>query len=339
MAFSNPITGGQGALVRPAIKSPNYVPNVSGWSINKDGSAEFNDIVIRGGTVVSGTALYYNGTPAFGNLIFSIAATAGTDSFGNAYQAGMTSYSALGTININGPTATWLQISGSEIDISVGGAAALMEMAPGTVSGVTWDSGTFGANTDANFGANTPFTFVTSPRAQPNLARAQIQLHGASPSTNDSDIVYTSNLHRFLGNVDMRDQITSYDNNTFTSFTPTLTNTGGITYAAQNGWWQRVGKMIFYGGYILTSSNGSGAALVGLPAPTNIERTGRQTLFINGDNITGFSGALSALALSAAEGFSGSTFERIRSSTGTNLTGATLISGSRLTFNGWYREA
>lgn len=42
--FSNPITGGQGALVRPAIKSPNYVPGVSGWSINRDGSAEFADL-------------------------------------------------------------------------------------------------------------------------------------------------------------------------------------------------------------------------------------------------------------------------------------------------------
>src|SRR6266540_2524625 len=38
--FTNPIVGGT-ALVRPAIKSPNYVPGVSGWSINRDGSAEF----------------------------------------------------------------------------------------------------------------------------------------------------------------------------------------------------------------------------------------------------------------------------------------------------------
>lgn len=46
--FNNPITGGQGALVRPAIKSPNYAAASAGWSINADGSAEFNNLTARG---------------------------------------------------------------------------------------------------------------------------------------------------------------------------------------------------------------------------------------------------------------------------------------------------
>lgn len=53
MTFGNPILGGQGTLIRNAIKSPNYVPGVSGWSINKDGSAEFNDLVVRGSIIVN----------------------------------------------------------------------------------------------------------------------------------------------------------------------------------------------------------------------------------------------------------------------------------------------
>jgi len=53
MAFNNPIVGGT-TLIREAIKSPNYVPGVSGWSINKDGSAEFNDVTIRGSLIVDG---------------------------------------------------------------------------------------------------------------------------------------------------------------------------------------------------------------------------------------------------------------------------------------------
>ena len=89
MGFVNPILGGGGALVRPAIKSPGYVPGVSGWSVNRDGDAEFNDITIREGTTVSGLALYYDGTPAAGNLILSIAAAAGVDDFGNAYPKGL----------------------------------------------------------------------------------------------------------------------------------------------------------------------------------------------------------------------------------------------------------
>lgn len=48
MAFQNPVVAGT-TLIRQAIKSPNYVPNVSGWSINHDGSAEFNDLQARGG--------------------------------------------------------------------------------------------------------------------------------------------------------------------------------------------------------------------------------------------------------------------------------------------------
>lgn len=44
MAFGNPIVAGT-ALVRPAIKSPNFVSGVSGWSINRDGTAEFGSVV------------------------------------------------------------------------------------------------------------------------------------------------------------------------------------------------------------------------------------------------------------------------------------------------------
>lgn len=51
--FSNPIVGGT-TLIRPAVKSPNYVAGSAGWSINQDGSAEFNNVTIRG-TVTLGS--------------------------------------------------------------------------------------------------------------------------------------------------------------------------------------------------------------------------------------------------------------------------------------------
>lgn len=46
--FRNPVVGGQGALIRESIHSPNYVTTVQGWTINKDGTAEFQEIDIRG---------------------------------------------------------------------------------------------------------------------------------------------------------------------------------------------------------------------------------------------------------------------------------------------------
>jgi hypothetical protein len=94
--FANPLVGGGGALVYPAIHSPNYVLNVSGWSINKDGTAQFTGVVLIGGTLTgtnfiinSSGAFFYTGTPANGNLFCSIAAAAGADGFGNAYGSGV----------------------------------------------------------------------------------------------------------------------------------------------------------------------------------------------------------------------------------------------------------
>lgn len=92
-------------LIREAIRSPNFTAGSSGWSINQDGSAEFNDIVIRGGSTVGGTALWYNGTPANGNLIFALAAVAGTDEFGNSYPEGFTSFDSNGDVNLSNGTA------------------------------------------------------------------------------------------------------------------------------------------------------------------------------------------------------------------------------------------
>jgi hypothetical protein len=91
MSPVNPVVGGT-VLRRAAIQSPNYVTGVSGWAIKQDGSAEFNNVVIRGSTVEDSVALYYSGTPAAGELIASVAAAAGTDAFGNAYLAGIVAY-------------------------------------------------------------------------------------------------------------------------------------------------------------------------------------------------------------------------------------------------------
>jgi hypothetical protein len=44
---SDPISGGN-VLRTPALRSPNYVLGVSGWTINQDGTAEFNDGTFRG---------------------------------------------------------------------------------------------------------------------------------------------------------------------------------------------------------------------------------------------------------------------------------------------------
>ncbi len=51
--FTNPVIGGENTLIRSAIRSPDYVAGVSGWTINKDGTAEFNNAVFRGEVLVT----------------------------------------------------------------------------------------------------------------------------------------------------------------------------------------------------------------------------------------------------------------------------------------------
>lgn len=65
MAFANDVVGGT-TLVRNAINSPNYVPGVSGWTINRDGSAEFANVTTRGPVVIT--------DPVTHNVVATIAA-------------------------------------------------------------------------------------------------------------------------------------------------------------------------------------------------------------------------------------------------------------------------
>ena len=72
--FSNPIIGGGGSLVYPAIKSPNFVQSpLRGWSIDKDGNAYFQTVTIGGGVVRVTFASAAPSSPASGDVWFDTA--------------------------------------------------------------------------------------------------------------------------------------------------------------------------------------------------------------------------------------------------------------------------
>lgn len=50
--FANAIIGGAETLIRSAMKSVNYVANIAGWRLSRDGDAELNDVTIRGTLLV-----------------------------------------------------------------------------------------------------------------------------------------------------------------------------------------------------------------------------------------------------------------------------------------------
>jgi hypothetical protein len=103
--FFTALTQGYGSLAIPSIHSPNFdvadplaSPNPS-WAILKNGLAYFVGLILSGGTIIgpdyiinTSGAFFYSGTPALGNLVMSIASTAGMDTFSNPYKAGFTVY-------------------------------------------------------------------------------------------------------------------------------------------------------------------------------------------------------------------------------------------------------
>jgi hypothetical protein len=126
------LTAGNGSLVLPSLFSPGFVSGVSGWSINKNGSAEFNSITIRGSTIIGTLSLQYNGTPALGNLIASSASVGGIDSFGNIYYAGVYNYSP------SGGAAPLFAVGLSQGDLLIGSSNALTGIGGASPGNVMW---------------------------------------------------------------------------------------------------------------------------------------------------------------------------------------------------------
>lgn len=190
MQFQDDVAAGV-VLVRPAIQSPDYLTGVSGWAIKIDGTAEFNNVVIRGGTTVSGLSLYYDGTPALGNLIMSLSAAAGVDSFGNAYEAGLGLYSSSGLINISvaggDVITTWADtLNGSSIDISVGGGSAGMSFTPPSGPAAGWESAGMAAGISNVFGTNTAQFSIVGAYNRAFASTPAISFFGSSDSSSNN---------------------------------------------------------------------------------------------------------------------------------------------------------
>lgn len=107
------LTQGMGALAIASIFSPNFITGVSGWSINQNGNAEFNNLTIRGTffgldfELNSNGLFFYSGVPANGNLFMYWATADGTDEFGNTFFTGL----FIGNPTV-GPQVSLIQSSG-----------------------------------------------------------------------------------------------------------------------------------------------------------------------------------------------------------------------------------
>ncbi|NUR04312.1 MAG: hypothetical protein HOY79_49765 [Streptomyces sp.] len=227
MAFRNqPLAGNY--LVRAAIQSINYVQGLTGWTINRDGSAEFNSVTIRGATTSQGVSLYYNGAPANGNMIASIAPAAGTDAYGNAYPQGIATYNGAGV-----RTGLWNMGTFATIDpVSLGFAEIVPLNTTNFSPSLIFSAGGNSTYKGASVGVQTDTTDTNQPLEILTLA-------GASS---------LADAHRSYAAIQMYAGGTSLDGakaylewyNNSTAYVPFLWNQNGIVgigsvYAAQPG--------------------------------------------------------------------------------------------------------
>lgn len=176
IVFPPNVTAGT-VLVQSAIQSPDYGQGVSGWTINQDGTAEFNDLNLRGQFNGSNYfindegAFFYDGTPAAGNLIASFAGDFGTDDYGNTYFPGVSSYSGGEFSNLSNGSVYAGQISGG-FPMAGGGGV-------GNTSDFTLNSGNDATNTEVCYLNLASGSTGTVPGALTN-PRIEIGLLGAA---------------------------------------------------------------------------------------------------------------------------------------------------------------
>lgn len=141
---------------QPIVNAFNAGTAGQGWEVAKDGSAEFNDLLLRGtfdspnAEINANGAFFYSGTPGFGDLLVAIAGMAGNDKFLNPYPGGLAVPSFAGgttltqlfgalRANTTGPTinGTGL-VQASAVTVPAGTAV------PGAVYRLTtWGNGTW----------------------------------------------------------------------------------------------------------------------------------------------------------------------------------------------------
>lgn len=339
MSFRNSILAGL-TLIREAIRSQDYTPGVSGWSIDAAGSAEFNDITIRGGTVVSGIALYYNPAPGPGALILSIAAEPGADEYGNAYPAGITWFDSAGTLNGDGTRLALTASDGSVVEVTAQGFYGNgVYLSPPTSSDSTWVPGAMVANYSSD-APDSPYLSIYSPYDSAAGNSASIVLTGEDAAAGPTAIEMDADAVNVHANMALDGQITSYDGGAFPAWVPAITGGGTATLATADGWYQRIGKMVFVYAYMVIGTAGSGATNVSVSMPIVPWRgSANRRQSLPGSVRDGGVAAPGPLAAIVFAGGVGATVNRIVDSSGADVTGAMLTAGSIWTFEGWLREA
>ncbi|MEV6014747.1 hypothetical protein [Streptomyces sp. NPDC051997] len=133
---------------------------------------------------------------------------------------------------------------------------------------------------------------------------------------------------------------------TWTTYTPTVTNGGSVTWTTRTGYYYKLGKIVFVCVYLNVNAVGTGTGIVSIDMPSNVDRTARQALTLHAETIGANGNATSSIRGGECvffTGGTGATSDRLRVDNGTsnesNIQGADLLAGGLITVQGWYREA
>lgn len=190
--FSNPIAGASGSLTIPQLQSPDFVSGVSGWRISKNGDAEFNNVETRGSffgfefIINDSGAFFYSGTPAAGNLIASIASTAGSDQFLNAYLPGINVYGsngAVATLDTNSGNPALHLLPPMMAHVLVHPEIFAFSTSPGAAAESVWLTFTSGKESGAGSGADAGLQLISEAADGSSPARVVFEFGGTVAGT------------------------------------------------------------------------------------------------------------------------------------------------------------
>lgn len=128
---------------------------------------------------------------------------------------------------------------------------------------------------------------------------------------------------------------------TYKPWTPAVTGGGSATYSTLDGWYWRLGNLVFINGYIAVSAAGSGSTQIAISLPATPYRGSANRRQVYAGYLSGGVGSGASIGPIACTTLAGGStgIDQITMCNGTMLTGAHLTSSSIITVQGIIREA
>jgi hypothetical protein len=146
-----------------------------------------------------------------------------------------------------------------------------------------------------------------------------------------------------FGNLNVTGKL-AVSNTTYDTYTPTIGNAGSATWSTSEGWYYKLGTMVFFQAYVAASAAGSGATGITISLPSTPWRgtANRRQYFgvYAGGIVAGSNSGIGghAVGLIQPDGV-GAQLDQVRGPTDIQIRGYNIGATSTFTINGWYREA